>query len=301
MWGGRALETKLGRALPVSGPVGESWDLVDRVDAQSVVDRGEFKGTTLHELWKWHREAVFGRGYPDAPRFPLLFKILDASELLSVQVHPPESVAQKLNGEPKTEAWFFLETTSEAEVYAGFRKGITRESFEKGLRDGELASLLHKISVQSGDALLVASGRCHAIGAGCLIAELQQNSDTTYRVYDWDRIGLDGKPRELHIDESLQCIDFEDHEPTLLKPEGELVVECPYFRMEHWELSQDRPALDPEGSAAFFLVSQGVIECGDRLFKRGETFLVPATASDLKLTPKTPQAAVLKSSVPEVA
>ena len=201
VWGGRRLAERLGKPLPPGVPIGESWELVDREDAQSVVDTGEHAGITLHELWTEHREAVFGE-IPDSPRFPLLAKILDARETLSVQVHPPAAVAPELGGEPKTEMWYLIEAEEGAELFAGFRPGVDRRQFESALGNGDVADLLHRVPVRAGDALFIPSGRCHAIGAGCLIVEIQQNSDTTYRVFDWNRVGLDGKPRALHIESS---------------------------------------------------------------------------------------------------
>src|SRR5688572_1894607 len=208
VWGGRRIENQLGRSLPPGLPIGESWELVDRDDAQSVVDVGDHAGMSLHQLWTEYRETVFG-AVPDSPRFPLLAKILDARETLSVQVHPPASVAPELNGEPKTEMWYLLEAEPGAELFAGFRRGVDRQQFESALANGDVAELLHRIPVQAGDTLFIPSGRCHAIGAGCLIVEIQQNSDTTYRVFDWNRTGLDGKPRQLHVAESLRSIDFQ--------------------------------------------------------------------------------------------
>ena len=215
VWGGRSLEIKLHRKLPADRPIGESWELVDREEVQSVVNHGDLAGTTLHELWQNMRESVFGEGLPDAPRFPLLAKILDARDTLSVQVHPPAHKAEELKGDPKTEMWFLLDADADAALYAGFKNGVTQQSLEAALSEGNVESILHKVPVRAGDAMFIPSGRCHAIGAGCFIVEIQQNSDTTYRVFDWNRTGLDGKPRELHVPQSLASIDFSDHEPEL--------------------------------------------------------------------------------------
>ncbi|MEK0445777.1 MAG: hypothetical protein RLZZ399_1098 [Verrucomicrobiota bacterium] len=297
VWGGRDLAQKLGRSLPLAGPIGESWDLVDREEAQSVVENGPWQGVTLHTLWTRHREAVFGRGLRDSPRFPLLFKILDARELLSVQVHPPAALAAGFGGEPKTEAWYLMDAREQACVYAGFRQGVTREGVQQALKRGEIEPLLHRISVQKGDAIFIPSGRCHAIGAGCLIAEIQQNSDTTYRVFDWNRLGTDGQPRALHLQESLACMDFEDYEPEKAPASGERLVTCPFFALERWDLENSRP--HPGGEMSFFLVLEGSLECGGRCFERGNTFLLPSEASGLVLTPTAPGTAVLRGTLPE--
>src|SRR5688572_30715456 len=292
VWGGRRLENRLGRALPAGAVIGESWELVDREDAQSVVDRGEHAGMTLHQLWTDHREAVFGK-VADTPRFPLLAKILDARETLSVQVHPPASVAPELGGEPKTEMWYLLEAEEGAELFAGFRQGTNRAAFESALANGDVASLLHRIPVRAGDTLFIPSGRCHAIGAGCLIVEIQQNSDTTYRVFDWNRPGLDGKPRALHIAESLRSIDFQDYEPGLV-PRGEAIV-CDAFRVEAQALDGPREERGRQG--VIYTVLEGKVRCGGREFARGSFFLLPATAEDRTLEPMIAGTKVLRSTV----
>jgi mannose-6-phosphate isomerase len=295
IWGGRKLEEKLGKALPAAGPFGESWELVDRADAQSVVDGGEFAGRTLHELWVEHREAVFGR-VPDAPRFPLLAKILDAREVLSVQVHPPASLAAELGGEPKTEMWYVLEAEPDAEIFAGFRAGVDRAAFEAALAGGTAAELLHRLPVRAGDAIFIPSGRCHAIGAGCLMVEIQQNSDTTYRVFDWNRLGPDGKPRALHVEESLRSIDFADYEPGLAVARGETIAACEFFEVEHWALTE--PRADVSGGAGIFVVLEGKVACGGREFSIGEFFLLPAMATERTLRPKSAGTRVLRAGIP---
>lgn len=288
---------RLGRVLPPGGPYGESWELVDRPEAQSVVDFGPWAGTSLHQLWVEHREAVFGSGLKNAERFPLLIKILDAREALSVQVHPPVGASRASVGEPKTEAWVILEASPEAKVYAGFRRGVTREIFEEELRKGDVESLLHCISVKAGDVLFIPSGRCHAIGAGCLIAEVQQNSDTTYRVFDWGRLGLDGKPRELHVTESLECMRFDDVEPGLVRPHGELLVRCPFFEISRRFLRGIGSEKSAAQQGAIYLVESGSVACGGRMFPRGSTFLVPAQAGALEIASGGEEAVLLCSAI----
>jgi mannose-6-phosphate isomerase len=232
VWGGRRLESVLHRELPDAQPYGESWDLVDRETEQSLVADGEHHGASLHELWTGHREAVFGAAYlrHPAPRFPVLIKILDCADDLSIQVHPPASKAAELNGEPKTEMWFVAHADPDARIYAGLRKGVTRQSFEAALADGTVADSVHAMTPRVGDSLFVPSGRLHALGRGLLIYEIQQNSDTTYRVFDWNRVGLDGKPRQLHVEQSMQCIDFDDFEPALEHHDG-VIAQCEHFRV----------------------------------------------------------------------
>ena len=222
VWGGRRLETLYGKRLPHAALIGESWEIVDRPEAQSVVHEGPLRGATLHELWGKHREAIFGN-VPDAPRFPILCKLLDAQENLSLQVHPPAQVAGRLAGEPKTELWYIADAQPGAELYVGLRRGVARAEFQRKITDGTVADCFHRVPVKPGDVMVLPSGRVHAIGAGIVIFEIQENSDTTYRVFDWNRPGLDGKPRELHVEQSLECIDFGDFEPALTK--GELRTE----------------------------------------------------------------------------
>lgn len=274
VWGGRRLQEHLGRSLPPHQPIGEAWELVDRPEAQSVVNAGTHAGKTLHGLWTQHRRAVFGDRTPETPRFPLLAKLLDARETLSVQVHPPAALADSLRAEPKTEMWYVLEATPGAAIFAGFKRGVTRRSFEEALRENTVAELLHRIPVRAGDAITIPSGRCHAIGAGCLIAEIQQNSDSTYRVYDWNRPGLDGKPRELHIAESLQSIDFHDHEPVPTPPGRSPVSMTEWFCVDVRTVPARGNARLP--GARFFWVLEGTVRCGGRVFEKGAAFWLPA-------------------------
>jgi mannose-6-phosphate isomerase len=167
-----------------------------------------------------HAAEILGGAKPAAAgRFPLLCKILDAREKLSLQVHPPASKAAELKGEPKTEMWFIADAAPEASLYVGLKRGVTRAEFERKIADGSVAECFHRIPVQAGDTMFLPSGRVHAIGDGLVIFEIQQNSDTTYRVFDWNRVGLDGKPRELHVAQSLASIDFNDFEPKLVASE----------------------------------------------------------------------------------
>lgn len=293
IWGGRMLEEKLARPLPPGTPIGESWELVDRADDQSIVDHGPHAGITLHELWTKHRAEIFGASVPGTARFPLLAKILDAREKLSVQVHPPAHLAAQLHGEPKTEMWYLLDADPNADLFVGFRNGVTRESFAAALQAGTCAELLHRIPVQRGDFISIPSGRCHAIGGGCFIIEIQQNSDTTCRVFDWNRVDASGKPRQLHIAESLLSIDFDDHEPALGTTTGETLVSCEYFRVDQWHLTG--PRRDAEATGSIFTVVEGAVLCGQREFHRGDFFLLPASARDRDLTPLTPSATLLRS------
>ncbi len=217
VWGGRTLETLYQKKLPPTVPIGESWEISDRPGDESVIANGPLAGKNLHWLMTNHASEVLGNAKPaTGNRFPLLCKILDARDKLSLQVHPPASQAAALGGEPKTELWHIADATPDAELYVGLKPGVTRAEFEKKIQTGEVAGCFHRIPVRSGDTMFLPSGRVHAIGAGLVIFEIQQNSDTTYRVFDWNRVGLDGQPRELHIPQSLASIDFNDFAPALV-------------------------------------------------------------------------------------
>jgi mannose-6-phosphate isomerase len=276
VWGGRELERQYGRTLPDAAPYGESWEIVDREKEQSVVRGGEFAGKTLNELWTRHREEVFGAGLPDGERFPLLIKVLDARDDLSIQVHPPTHLAAELAGEPKTEMWYIAGVEPGAKLYVGLKDGVTRGDFERAIEDGSVAECVHGIEPKSGESIFIPSGRLHAIGAGFLIHEIQQNSDTTYRVFDWNRVGLDGKPRELHVAESLASIDFGDFEPGMDKPDGTVIAECEYFRVEKLVLGAGERAGNREaGKFSIFSVAEGEVKCGSASFGKGDFFLLP--------------------------
>jgi len=233
VWGARNLSDALGRDLPEGKTIGEAWEIVDRLEAQSVVKGGEFDGLSLRRLISEHAERIMGAGYLAERPFPILVKWLDCSDRLSLQVHPPASVADELQGEPKTENWYIADCKPGASLIVGLREGATAEEFERRLEDSSLEQCVHRFAVRPGDSILVESGRLHAIDAGNLILEIQQNSDTTYRVYDWGRVGLDGKPRQLHVEKSLRSIQWDDFEPSAMSSEGARVVlaDCEEFRL----------------------------------------------------------------------
>ena len=298
VWGGRRLETSFGKRLPVGMRIGESWEIVDRPEAQSVVHEGPLRGATLHDLWTCHREEIFGHDLPKTGRFPLLCKMLDAQDRLSIQVHPPVAVAARLHGEPKEEMWYVMEATLNSELYLGFKPGVTRESFEQALRECHVTDQVHQVFAKKGDAILLPSGRIHAIGAGNVMVEVQQNSDTTYRVFDWNRQGLDGRPRDLHVEESLASINFNDVEPSIAAAPGEgPLVECEHFRVERWQLDAPR-ACATSDRFAIFTVVEGAVDCGDRAFKSGSFFLAPPALAQLELRPVDGHATVLRTTIP---
>ena len=280
VWGGRRLAELFGKALPAAVPIGESWEVCDRTDASSVVDAGPLAGRTLGELMATHGGEILGRPTVAGERFPWLCKLLDAREDLSLQVHPPAGLAASLGGEPKTEMWYVASADPSSEVYAGIQPGVTRDGFAARAADGTVAGCFHRIPVGIGDVLFLPSGRVHALGAGIVIFEIQQNSDTTYRVFDWNRLGLDGKPRALHLEQALQSIDFSDTEPALVPWattrdggfETRRLVEDPLFRITEW--SGAGGARDPRGARQPALL--GVVRGRLRLTGGGRETVLPA-------------------------
>jgi mannose-6-phosphate isomerase len=251
IWGGRELEKLYGKKLPAGKRIGESWEISDRPDDESIVTNGKFAGKSLRWLMENHARELLGDAKPaNGNRFPLLVKILDAQEKLSLQVHPPANKAVELGGEPKTEMWFIADAAPGAELFVGLKRGVTRAEFEKKISDGSVAECFHRVPVRAGDTMFLPSGRVHAIDAGLVIFEIQQNSDTTYRVFDWNRVGFDGKPRELHIVQSLASIDFNDFEPNLVsekfsgngKINSRLLVRDKLFNVENLEIKADAAA-----------------------------------------------------------
>ena len=282
VWGGRVLESYLGRKLPGSTPIGESWELVDRAEAQSVVSAGPLKGKTLRQVIEANASGIMGPSWPKERLFPILVKWLDCRDRLSVQVHPPAAIAAKLGGEPKTENWYFGKTDPGASVYAGLKRGVTKESFEKAIAEGTVDHCLDQLPVRDGDSLLIHSGTMHAIDAGNVILEIQQNSDTTYRVYDWGRVGLDGKPRTLHVRESLESLAANTSPaPRLFRSEkaADVLVRCREFIIRRERLKAGaRLSFNAGEQPRILSVVEGSLEdeeSAGRAIKLGGNVLLP--------------------------
>jgi len=301
VWGGRRLAELYGKPLPLDVPIGESWEITDRPEGVSVIANGPLAGRTLRWLMEHHAHDVLGGAKPAAEgRFPLLVKLLDAREKLSLQVHPPASKAAELGGEPKTEMWHFADCDPGADIFVGLQHGVTREEFEGRIADGTVAQCFHRIEVKKGDTMFLPSGRVHALGAGSVLFEIQQNSDTTYRVFDWNRMGLDGKPRDLHILQALASIDFNDFEPPLVKARLEgpsevqncTLADHELFRTSLWRLAagqklkRDQTQLRVIGVVGGeLLLSGGALRDGV-LLRPGQFAVIPAVVPDAEFVAK---------------
>ena len=313
VWGGNALE-HYGKSVPPGKRIGESWDISDRDDVQSVISNGPDKGKTLRQQIEAHGAQVLGSNSAKAARFPLLIKLLDARERLSLQVHPSAALAAKFKGEPKTEMWYVLEADQDAYLIAGFRRGVNAADFMRSLEGAKDSKAIidYLYRFQAYRAIRLSSRQAeYTPSTGVVLVEIQQNSDTTYRVYDWGRVGLDGKPRQLHIKESLVCIDFKDYEPKKQRPIVERrgvnglwrLLECEYFHVHRFDLTNAWP--DRTDGSTFHILTcisgtLGLVTPDgkeDRL-NVGEFMLLPAALGFYTLTPLAENTRALKSYVP---
>ncbi|MCC7085707.1 MAG: class I mannose-6-phosphate isomerase [Pirellulales bacterium] len=244
LWGGRKLATVLNKPI---GPesCAESWEIVDRPNDQSRVSIGPLAGKTLGEIVRDHGEALLGRHHPQT-QFPLLLKFLDCEKTLSVQVHPSDEQAARLTppDHGKTEAWIVVSAESDTLIYAGLKRGFDRGALERELNRGTCDLCLHRFEPSRGDCIFLQAGTVHALGAGLLMLEIQQNSDATLRIFDWNRLGPDGKSRPLHIAQALEVIDFsrgpvsrQTPQPTD-RPHITRLVECDKFVLDRWEFME---------------------------------------------------------------
>jgi len=299
IWGGRNLAKLFGKDLPPDKRIGESWEITDRPGGVSVIAQGPLAGQSLRWLMETKAEELLGRGPASDGRFPLLIKILDATATLSLQVHPPASVAAHLGGEPKTEMWYIADARPGAELFVGLKRGVTRQEFEQRIANGTVADCFHRIQVRRGDAMFLPSGRVHAIGEGLVIFEIQQNSDTTYRVFDWNRLGDDGRPRDLHVAESLASIDFADFEPALVTAEfsgdqlrKRFLVAGPLFGVEECECAAATRCCVPNREMLILGVLSGKLRIeheGSRIeLDPGGFSLIPASVQEFVLEADAP-------------
>jgi mannose-6-phosphate isomerase len=300
IWGGRELERLYAKPLPPGQRIGESWEITDRAEGISVISHGRLAGKDLRWVMDHHGTELLGSAKALNGRFPLLVKILDAREQLSLQVHPPPQVAAQLKGEPKTEFWYVAEAAGDAQLFAGLKRGVTRATFERKVKDGSVAAYVHRLAVRRGDVMFLPSGRVHAIGAGIVIFEIQQNSDTTYRVFDWNRPGLDGKPRALHVAESLASVDFTDIEPSLIRAETladdgvriKSLVRHPVFNIDLVEMASGSRLELGRPACAIVALIRGALKVvspkGEIDLAGGDCCLIPAASAEVVLIAQSP-------------
>ena len=275
------LEAVFNRKLPVGVKIGESWEVADLPNDKSVITNGELAGQTLAAAIQSHPEQIVGSADFPGP-FPLLIKLLDANDVLSVQVHPdPETCMRMGKGEPKTECWYIISAEPGAFIYRGLKKDVSKEQLAEAVKDGTVADLLAKIPVSAGQCHFLPAGTPHSIGAGLLIAEIQTPSDTTYRLFDFNRVDSAGHARELHINEAMESIHFgaSADEPGVTTI-GRL-VDCEYFKVDRRHQLENCEALLSPGKVKtlIFLSGCGIIERADGdsvSFCDGDTLLVPA-------------------------
>jgi mannose-6-phosphate isomerase len=294
LWGGRRL-AELGKPLGEGVHYAESWEVVDHGADQSVVADGPLRGATLNDLAKEHGRALFGRHYPQR-QFPLLLKYLDCNLTLSVQVHPNDEQGAKLDPPDlgKTEAWVVLVAAPGSRIYAGLKPGVDRAALERETTSGRCEACLHHFEPRPGDCLLIEAGTVHALGAGLLVAEIQQASDTTYRLYDWNRVGPDGQPRTLHVQQALDTIDFSRGPVSPVVPQRterdcvERLVQCEKFALDRWRLDSPQQLINDNRFRILTVVEGGVVlQSGNmrRELRRGDTVLVPACCGELEMEP----------------
>lgn len=298
VWGGRKLESSLNKALPTNAPYGESWEMHDT----ATVANGAHAGKTLGTLLAEHGAALIGDVSDPKKGFPLLLKFLDANAWLSVQVHPDDALAEKLEGEPrgKTEAWIVLAAEAGAKLALGVKDGVTREQMAAAIAANTLQDLLRYVEVQAGDVVYLDAGTVHALGPGVLVYEIQQSSDQTYRLYDWGRMGLDGKPRALHIDKGLQASKLDLRPQVRRMSDKEPVFTGPYFETHLHRLLGQTITLDTGGKRFHVLsVIRGAatVSTGGELLQVGvgQSVLIPAAVGAYRLAGT---AEVLRSNQP---
>lgn len=277
IWGGRRILERFGRKGP-EGKVAESWEVSDRKEGMSVIENGPLKGKTLHDLFAEEKEALMGRD-THHKRFPLLLKLIDAQESLSVQVHP------SVGDEAKNEAWFIFEAEKNAVIYAGLKRNFPKDEIDKKLPTKEILPLMRTLPAEKEAMISIPGGRLHAIGAGCLLFEVQQCSNTTYRVYDWER----GRP--LHIEEAKKVLLYDDTSdpripPTVLRDNTNYrqteLIKTPFFTVEKWELKKSQPWNKLPNKCEMLFCLEGE----NSLLPVGRTCLIPAKCEEIFIDTK---------------
>jgi mannose-6-phosphate isomerase len=315
VWGGQRLGDDLGKPLPGPEPYGESWEVSDHVQHRSVVASGPFAGRNLRQLMEADRVNLLGKPASKYATFPWLVKFLDAKDWLSVQVHPDDEAVQRLwPGEGgKTEAWFILDAEPGSRIYAGLKSGVTEKDLRRALQEGTVADCLHQFDPVPGDCLFLMAGTVHAVGGGVLMAEVQQTSDATFRLYDWGRKDHQGRARELHLEQAMACIDWQCGPVDPIKTQAfgrdnsskagyhrQALVHCPFFSLEYVNSCEPFPLGGLEAmQVAIVVEGRGVIETrtGVEELTTGQTMLLPAAMPTSWCRPD-PTLGILVSSLP---
>ncbi len=303
VWGGDRLHTGFEKPVLDSGrPCGESWEIVDLPGESCEVENGPLEGMSLTGLVEKYESWLMGRASLLDGRFPLLLKLIDARETLSVQVHPNEKAAELLGGRPKTEAWVVLDVESDSYLYLGLKEGVTPSTLTKACESGSLEDLMCRLEVSPMDVVLIPAGTIHAIGGGVVLAEIQQSSDTTYRLYDWGRTGLDGKLRNLHIEEAIKSIDFSRPRAWMHYKGFGRLIEGPPFVLHLVDLSHPDSCEIRINRPVCSMCLEGIIsvECGSvgETMKPGRVSLIPAAAERAVFSPQEGKRAKLLVSWP---
>lgn len=310
IWGGRRLGTVLHKPIGEESDYAESWEISDYHDQVSVVAEGPLAGSTLRGLVRTRGPELLGPALAPRDQFPLLVKFIDAREPLSVQVHPTDELARRLaNDNGKTEAWVIIDVEPGSVIYAGLKAGVGRDELLKAIHSGTVEPLLHRIEPRRGDCILIEAGTVHAIGAGVLLAEIQEMSDATFRVDDWGRLDADGKPRPLHIRQAMESIDFGRGPVNPIAPEVEPIEgagtrerlsRSPYFALERLRLKQATTV----GKYDRFTILTGLAGCCEVVHRAesvrldfGQTLLLPASLGPCRVSPRG-DATVLTCVVP---
>lgn len=281
IWGGRRLHDIFGKKLPAGEKIGESWEIADLPEGKSTIGNGPWLGRTLGEIVCEHTQEVTGaKSFPR--QFPLLIKFLDAQDVLSVQVHPDDETCRRMGkGQLKTECWYIIRAEPGAVIYKGLKKGVTKEQFARAIDEGTVADLLMKVPVHVGECHYLPAGTVHALSAGLVIAEVQTPSDTTYRVFDWNRVDDRGQPRPLHVAEALDSIHFDEAGDRLPVTTVGRLVDCPYFKVDKGHQCANCELLLSRGlmRVLIFISGGGTIlsrEAETVEFKGGDCLLIPA-------------------------
>ena len=282
IWGGQKLKDVFGKDLPANQKIGESWELADLPDDKNLVANGEFAGETLIKIIEKYPSEITGSEYFTGP-FPILIKLLDAQDILSVQVHPDEQTCKRLGeGEPKTECWYIISAEPDSYIYKGLKNGVTKPQFTEAIMDGDVADLLVKVPVEAGQCHFLPAGTVHAIGPGLLIAEIQLPSDTTYRVFDWNRVDENGNSRQLHVKQALESINFDLTIDKLDVTTIGRLVDCEYFTVDKGHQAKSCEVFLSPGEMKVLVILSGYgtitsSHVNAVEFKAGDCILIPAS------------------------